>query len=91
MHWAPLARLGLRMTICLCSFRVNPEEVKRWAESLENLISHECELAPSTPQSALSLHCLYHSLCFSCLSTVYISLALPALTHMSSSGTYTGF
>ncbi|XP_066227463.1 regulator of G-protein signaling 4 isoform X2 [Saccopteryx leptura] len=23
--------------------RVSPEEVKKWAESLENLISHECQ------------------------------------------------
>lgn len=30
--------------LCVIS-RVSPEEVKKWAESLENLVSHECGLA----------------------------------------------
>lgn len=41
---APGSSLGRKNRTVLCP-RVNPEEVKRWSESLENLISHECGLA----------------------------------------------
>lgn len=34
------------MALKLFFSRVSQEEVKKWAESLENLISHECESDP---------------------------------------------
>lgn len=35
---------GIQVFLSLCHVsRVSQEEVKKWAESLENLISHECK------------------------------------------------
>lgn len=39
--------------------RVSQEEVKKWGESLENLISHECKFHP--------LYCLYSENNTNCL------------------------